>query len=325
MIASKYKLIVLLSIAFCHPATAQSLDEDSNWYKEIGRGDYYYSHFDFTRYSKKEIQSAKSKYLQIMADPLQDEWAGSYTRETVLGRANLTWSQRGFVYDYIYHTLANIEYGRVVLRGDSVFLVSERSPVGKRMRFPEGELIRVKFGERHLMVPQSELNDFALAAAGRGIPARVSNEAVYTEDGAVWEKVDDHNKSLAGGLTLPARYAHLVRQPIETKLLSSGKLRIVRKTSSNFALMSGDRVRLLTLSSGSRNGVRVGMSFWIDALEERVEILSVGPTRSVARLVRRFIDGKEFCRNDEGPDLTEPFPCREPKVGMRVRTKTAYF
>src|SRR5687768_4861280 len=156
-------LLIVMQVLLAHVALGQELDEDSSWSKEIGRGYDYYSRFDFTRYSKSEIQIAKRKYLQIKSALYRDDWEGEYTRETMLGRAHLIWSRdHGFVYDYVYRTLANVEYGRVVLRGDSVFLVSERYPVEKQMRFPEDELIRVKFGERHLMVARSELNDFAL-------------------------------------------------------------------------------------------------------------------------------------------------------------------
>ncbi|MEO8041229.1 MAG: hypothetical protein ABI646_01350 [Acidobacteriota bacterium] len=323
MIASKYKFIALLYLALCTSVTAQPIDDESNWYKEIGRVDNGNSRFDFTRYSKNDIQLAKSKYLQIMAAPHQNEWEGKYSRETMLGRVGLVWSQQGFVYDYVYHTLANIDYGRVALRGDSILLVSERFNVQKPNPFLEGELIRVRFGERHLMIARNGLKDFAIFAAGLDVPDRRKRD-IYTEEGGVWEKVGDEDKSLSDVPTYPARYAYLIRKPMRAKVSSVGVLTISRRTSPDFAIGKGDHVRQLTVSGGSRNGMKVGMTFWIDILEERIEIVSVGRTQSNARLVRPFIDGKEFCRNDEILD-GEPFACREPKIGMQARTKTHYF
>ena len=85
-----------------------------------------------------------------------------------------------------------------------------------------------------------------------------------------------------------------------------------------------ESVRRLTFSSGTKHGIKIGMRLWIDELEEWAEIVSVRASRSVAELSRPIIDDKEFCRNDEVPD-GEQFPCRMPKVGMQVRTKTQYF
>lgn len=318
-------LVIASWLLLAVPTYGQALDPESNWYKETGRQVDHYSRFDFSRYSASDIQSAKHKYLQILSGPLQDDWSGSYSRPTLLGRAELTWSDHGFVYAYIYHTLANIDYGRALPRSDSVSLVSEKWPGGKPNAFLEGEHIKVKFGERHLLVPKSKLDEFAIFAAGLDVPDRAGKNAIsYTEYGGVWEKVGDEDKNIADVPTYPAKYASLIRKAIQAKVLSVGRLVIIKKTSRNFALMEGDHVRLLILSGGSRNGVKVGMTFWADQLEERVEIVSAGRTRSVARLVRSFIDGKEFCRNDDDPN-GEAFPCREPKIGMRTRTKTRYF
>ncbi len=321
-------LIIASCLLLAIVTTGQDLDEDSNWYREIGRAYDGYSSFDFTRYTKDEALFAKKKYLQIESDGSLDEWEGLYTRETMLGRAELIWSSRhGFVYAYIYHTLANIDYGQVVRRdGDSILLVSDRKTPARRSRFIDGDHVRVRFGERHLLVSKNILKDFALYAAGLDVPDRRDDRVMFTEDGYVWEKVDDENKKLADVPVLPALYSHLIRRPIRSRVLSIGRLRIKREYSSTSESAPYiQHRRTITLSSGSRQRVRVGMTFWIDELEERVEVVSVGGSQSAAVLVRPIIDGREFCRNDDEPGDTEPFPCRDPKIGMQARTKTKYF
>lgn len=316
-------LVLVISIGFAADPLGQNIDEESNWYRSIGRSYDGYSRFDFTRYTKHDVDVARTKFLQIESDKSRDEWEGLYTREAMLGRAELIWSHRGgFVYAYVYHTLASIDHGHVIIdAGGSIRLVSGRSPGNK---FIGGDHVKVRFGERHLLVPQNMLKDFAMFAVGLDVPDRRSDRVLFTEEGGVWEKSDDESKKLGDLPAFPASYAHLVRRPIESRVLSIGQLRIKREYSST---QDSDpyvqHQRNLTLSAGSRRGVRVGMTFWIDDLEERVEVISVGRNRSVAVLVRPVIDG-EFCRNDEISE-GQRFPCREPKIGMRARTKTKYF
>lgn len=318
-------LIAILLLAFGVGANGQVFDDESNWFKEIGRGDDFYSRFDFTRYTPKDVQLAKDRYLKIASGVTNDEWAGSYARQTMLGRAEILWDgQNGFVYSYVYHTLANLDYGSVKSVDDSITFVSKRVLTGKQVRFFEGDHIKVKFGERHLLVPKSRLTDFAIWAVGREVPTGRRAKEIYTEEGFFWEKVDNGDKQVADVPEFPPRYSHLVKKPIQSKILSVGKLKIKREKSKDWGTESEERWRVITIAKGRSDGVRVGMTFWVDELEERIEIVSVGTSESIARLTWIVIDGDEFCRNDEVPD-GERFPCRMPKVGMKVRTKTQYF
>ena len=69
-------LILALSAAvFCQDEPkAVSFDEESNWYKEIGKGDNLFQ-IDFTRYTEEDILAAKSKYSN-RRKPIKDEWSG---------------------------------------------------------------------------------------------------------------------------------------------------------------------------------------------------------------------------------------------------------
>lgn len=318
-------LIVTISLFVSFFCAAQTINEESNWYKEIGKHDDYYSRFDFSRYTKSDVEKAKAKYLQIAATPTKDEWTGSYRRQTMLGSAEITWDrQNGFVYSYVYHTLANIDYGSAMSTGDSVSFASEKPTVWKGKRFFDEEHIRVRFGEKHLLVPKSRLSDFAIWAVGREVPTGRRKKEIYTEEGFFWEKVEDEHKKIADVPTYPDGYAHLIQKPIQSRVLSVGKLRIKREKSADWGTTSEDHLVTLKLSGGQRQRVRTGMRFWIDDLEEWIEIISVSANHSVAELSRPFIDGKEYCDRYENFSQIE-FPCRSPKVGMSARTKTDYF
>lgn len=318
-------LIATMSLLFSFFCAAQTIDQESNWYKEIGKHDDYYSRFDFSRYTKSDVENAKAKYLRIASAPTNDEWAGTYRRQTMLGSAEITWDRKnGFVYSYVYHTLANIDYGSAKTTGDSVSFVSEKPTVRKGKRFFEGDHIGVKFGEKHLLVPKSRLSDFAIWAVGREVPTGRRTKEIYTEEGFFWEKVEDEDKKIADVPTYPDGYAHLIRKPIQSRVLSVGKLRIKREKSADWGTTSEDHLVTLKLSGGQRQRVRVGMRFWVDDLEEWIEIILVSANHSLAELSRPFIDGKEYCDRYENFSQIE-FPCRNPKVGMSARTKTDYF
>jgi hypothetical protein len=318
-------LIVLLHLLIAGVSSGQGPDEESNWYKEIGRGDDPYSGFDYRKYTKDDIAKAKSKYLQIASERSNDDWAGSYSTSSMLGRAEIIWDKNnGFVYHFVYHTLASIDYGKVVTRGDSVWFASERFGTKDLKRSYEAEHIRVKLGQRHLLVPENRLKDFAILVAGLEVPHGRRKKEIEHEESFFWEKVEDEDKEVADVPTYPSRYAHLVQNPVRSQVLAVGKLRVKRKNSTMWATTSEDHMRSLTLSRGQRHGVKVGMRFWLDDLQEWVEVVSVRANRSVAELLRPFIKGKEYCDSYDKGKVTQ-FPCRDPGVGMQARTKTDYF
>jgi hypothetical protein len=314
-------LIVFLSLTFF----GQSIDDETNWFKEIGRGDSYYSRFDFRKYTSLDVEKAKARYFRISSEQSVDPWAGSYSMGTMLGNAEIIWNgKHGFVYHYVYHTLASIDYGSVVTRGDSVWFVSERHRPRNRNRFFNVEHIKVKFGERHLLVPKARLEDFAILAAGLEVPQGRRKKEIELEESFFWEKTEDEAKSIADYPTYPSKLAHLIRKPIQTQVASVGSLRVKHEKSAMWGTTSEDHLRSLTLLSGARQGVKVGMHFWVDDLEEWIEVVSVRPHRSVAELTRPFFDGKEYCTNYDVPN-DNSFPCRTPKAGMTARTKPQYF
>lgn len=315
-------LIAILLLLFSSFSVGQTIDEESNWYKEIGRYDDPYSRFDFKSYTKAELETAKSRYLSISSAKPADEWEGSYSIGTFLGHGEITWNrQNGFVYHYVYHTLASLDFGSATVRGDSVLFRSERTKGGTK-RFFEVEYIKVMFGDRHLLLPKARLRDFAKVAAGRDI----ESESNVDDSGNsyFWEMVADEKKPISEVPIYPKRYAHWIRKPIDTKLQAVGSRKMRKEKSADGAVIYEEYVRLLTFSSGTKQGLRIGMRFWIDELEEWAEIVSVRSTRSVAELSRPFIDGKEYCDRYENYSQIA-FPCRDPKIGMRSRTKTEYF
>lgn len=313
-------LIAITCLVASSVVMGQVLEEPSDWRKETGRESDFYSRFDFRRYSIKDVENAKSKYLSIVSKVTRDEWSGTYTRGTMLGYSELVWNETdGFVYAYTYHTLGHLDYGRVKFAGNSISFISQKAVHLTQSNFEE--YVRVRFGERHLLVGKRKLADFAKLAVGREVAASRDTEA---EGSFFWEMVGEEEKSIGETPEFPAEFQQLVLKPLTTTLVSVGKMRVKKEISKQWGTTSIDHLVDLRLSIGSGNGVRRGMRFWIDELEEWVDIVSVSKNWSLALLSRAVIDGKEHCDRFVDGNYSV-FPCRTATPGMNARTRSNYF
>ncbi|MBX3289902.1 MAG: hypothetical protein KF855_11225 [Acidobacteria bacterium] len=313
-------LILALSAAvFCQDEPkAVSFDEESNWYKEIGKGDNWYSRFDFTRYTEEDILAAKSKYSRIAENLSKDEWSGYYIQNRMLGVEELTWgNETGYVRTYIYHTLVFIDYGKAISKQDSIAFISEKPVLSPRRPVSMPNLIKVKFGDSHFLVPQKYLLDFAERAAGL--------KNLHGENDYYWIKEPDAAKKVFGLPVYPKQFAHLVRQPINMKITAVGKASLHQNRFDDGEVYSEELHRPITFDSGRNKGVKVGMYFFVDDLGEWVEITNVGQKQSVGVLLRYIINStQEECWEDEEKREGER-PCREIKIGMAARTLSREF
>jgi len=159
-------------------------------------------------------------------------------------------------------------------------------------------------------------------AVGRDVQTARRQKEIYAEEGFFWENIEDRDKPIAEIPTFPRRYDHLIRKPIKLRVQAVGQRRIKRESGDGWS--REDHSFRLRLSGGRNQGVRVGTRFWVDNLEEWMEVTSVATNYSFAELTRPFIDGREYCSRVENYTQIE-FQCREAKTGMLVRTKTEYF
>lgn len=315
--------MIILIFVFVSSLTAtsgQTFDDDSNWFNEIGRYNDYYSRFDFRRYTENDVLKAKSKYLEIENDKNLDEWEGLYHKEAMLGHDELIWSVRsGYVETYTYHTLASLDYGKTERKDSTIYLKSLKS--GKPGSAEQ--LCLVKFGNTHFLVPPKSLSYFAEEAAG------LSVSDAYDENKYYWVKFAERDEKVVGLPLFPKKFAHLVRHPLSLIADHFSKPKRYRERSTDGTFAWEENRYAVTLSGGQNKGVRRGMSFYMDDLDERIEITRVYKTKSIGQLTRSIESKKETCSKSvqKNPPYWDDvaFECRPIRARIVARTLSEVF
>lgn len=310
-----YLTIVLFSFAAI-TSNGQKFDDDSNWYKEIGRGDDYHTRFDFTRaYSREDVARAAKMYQVIEATAPIDEWEGVYSTYIALGEAELRWrTNEGFVFYSVYHTLADLEYGGVVNGETFVRLRWEKKGIRKgRSALFADRLLKVKVGNRHYLVPESRLKDFAERSVGR--------ETSDIDGWDWWFKIDENDASAEGLPNFPKQYSHLLVSPIETTIKRVGQRRIIPSEYTTKEVNNDDIFVSITLAHGADRGIKKGMDFFVPGLGEWIEITRVNARNSIGRIRRDFdLNMHEQCW-DSANGGGEPLPCKPITAGLSAITR----
>lgn len=315
----KKAIVVFLTILFSSQIyLGQELEGERNWYKDTKGIDDYYSKYRYKFYTRDDVEKAIKKYYLIQEYSFNNnEWEGVYTTGTMLGHMELRWNAAGgFVISNLYHSLDGLDFGSAKDKTDSVKLTSEKSSKIKRKSIFSTNLIKVKYGDKHFLVPEKRLRDFAKRAVGLSSDLQDYGYYLY--------KIDEIDNKIYGLPEFPKKYRHFLRLPIETQITNVGK-RIIHQNKFDDGRVNYEVVYLyVTLGAGKNEKVRVGMHFFVEELNEWIEIIKVNSVRSFGRIKRDFFNetGKETCREMElGQGIGTP--CLKIKVGMKVATKVS--
>jgi len=313
----KIFLVLIILFASFQICFGQEIDFEGNWYRDIKGHDDFYTRYDFKFYTKDDVVKAKKRFDLIKQFPPKDEWEGIYANNVEIGEARLHWSSvGGYVYYSVYHTLRQLDFGSAFVNADSVKLVSEKSPAVKRKSIFSTNLIKIKFGDRHYLVPENRLQDFADRAVG--LSTSIGDFGYYLQKPAEYEK------KVFGLPVLPEKYKKFLRLPINTEIIRIGKRQLHReKFGNDAALVSEEIYRFVTLGAGKSKNVKVGMNFFADELGEWIEITKVSLNSSIGRIKRSLDENKrEECRDAEGGQ-GQMITCKEIKIAMKAKTKAS--
>lgn len=308
-------LALLILLVSFQNSFGQEIDFEGNWFREIKGYDDSNTSYDFQFYTTEDVVKAKNRFNLIKQFPPKNEWEGVYTRNSEIGTAELHWgSASGFVDYYFYHTLRSLDFGIALDKTDSVKLVSQKSPTSKRKSMFATNLIKVKFGNKHFLVPENRLQDFAERTVG--LSTSISDYSYYLQ------KIDEVENKVFGLPVLPENYRRFLRLPIKTEITRLRNSRIYRNKSVDGTVNYDEIHRFVILGAGKNKSVKLGMNFFAEDLGEWIEITKVLQNSSVGVIKRGLEEKQEQCRNKEGGQ-GDIIPCQEIKVGMNVNTKVS--
>lgn len=312
----KVFLVLIVSIVSFQISFGQEIDFEGNWFREIKGYDDNNTRYEFKFYTKDDVVKAKRRFNLIKQFPFKDEWEGIYSSGTELGTAELRWSSAGgFVNYYFYHTLRSLDFGSAFDKTDSVELVSEKSPNSKRKSLFSTNLIKVKFGNRHFLVPENRLQDFTDRAVG--LNTSLSDFGYYLQ------KLDESENKVFGLPVLPEKYRRFLRFPIDTKITRIGNRQIHQDKFGDGTVNYEEMYRFVTLGAGKNKKIRIGMNFFVEDLSEWIEITKVLSNSSVGKIRRGFNEKKQEECFDEERGQGQIIPCKAIKVGMKGKTKVS--
>ena len=296
-------ILILLFVGFRQTASFAQLNEHGRW-----KSDLYYEpvEINYRSYSESDFTDALTKLeaFKLENNNSTDEWAGTYSAPS--GEVNviaLRWSpQAGFVYLNFYTCLPELrrlDYGTVAATPDYILLTSLSSKLSGRVT----KYLPVKWGERHYLVPESEVAQFYKFVAGYGWK---KDEYVFFD---FLLKNDDSEKPIAGMPIFPRGYERYVRRPVEATITEV--LRREIRTAQNYdGSPAYESHTFVKLDAGSADGIKRGMSLNVLGSEdyETVEIVRVGRRSSVGVLVRSLDENKQEVFKNHRTDEIKPYP-----------------
>jgi hypothetical protein len=257
---------------------------------------------DFARYSREDVKAAQAKGESIDSEnkkAKEDEWAGSYSMVPggEVSLENLRWSpQAGFVNVYVYtceSALRYLNFGSVTVSPTTVQMLPEYPPASGRKTAQVEMYVKVKWGDRHYLIEEDRLEDFCDSISGTGIHKEGILERGF------WLKSSDWEKKTHGQPLLPPEYKHLLKKPVDAKVIAVGNSYVER--DEEYGCMKRT-VTPVTLNVGSKSGVKAGMAFRVlspkDVDYYFIKVLTVSPNTSSALYIPH---GYEMCDESETP------------------------
>jgi hypothetical protein len=176
-------------------------------------------------------------------------------------------------------------------------MLPEYPPQSGRKTAQVETYVKVKWGERHYLVEEDRLADFCDSITGTGIYKEGIIERGF------WLKSSDVEKTAGGRPLLPPEYKHLLKKPVDAKVIAVGKSYVERDDDNCMTRT----VTPVTLNVGSKSGAKAGIAFRVltpkDVDYGYIKVLTVSPNTSSALFVPY---GFKMCpENETPPDETQ--------------------
>lgn len=282
----------------------------------------------YDRYSKEDIVRFREKLDLLKTAKFSDEWEGIYYRgvgdDVGISSFRLD-SKAGFVNFYIYTCfpeLRYINYGQVSNITDFIIITPEFAIDSSRKASPV-KYIKIKWNDRNYLVEDSSLPAFAEKIVGIYVEPEDAADENYQKWANYWVK-GGTEKKLTGLPEFPPSYKKFQRLPIETKITAVGKRTMEKEIKTADWLWSAEEIAVyhLTIGGGADKGIKKGMIFHIDELDENILITEVKKNSAVGILARTIDEQKnDYCQDDEYNQIA----CPKIKPYLKIKTEIGLF
>ena len=181
--------------------------------------------------------------------------------------------------------LYDLNYGNVEWSNRKIKLHFEHSNKREGFQGIAPELIPVKWGERHYLIPSNEVVEFTNAVNAGFEPCSMFCSRFLLKRG-------DETKKVKGRPNVPKEdRVYLLKKPIRLGIRSVGESRIeTAKSDPQFRY----RITKVILNAGSAKGVRLGMEFHVynpSNVSESAKVTKVEEQFSEAEIVQISLEG----------------------------------
>jgi hypothetical protein len=209
----------------------------------------------------RKVQAAFDKRDSQIKDELErlplHDWAGEYHFGGGIGNWGVfkLAPLSGFVARWGGCTgVYAINYGSVVEEGGIIKLLTERPPENRESWKSVIEMLPVRWGERHYLIPADEIIEFCNAVNSGWEPDRMFFGSHFLL------RRGDEKKEIVGDPGVPMQYReYLLSSPIEAEIVSLLSSRIVTADEDRD---QKERVTRFRVKVGYAEGLRVGMELY---------------------------------------------------------------
>lgn len=221
--------VCLIVVVMLAPARAQRQDVfDEQSLKEPGA---------LSAAQDATLRSRRELIIGEASNSPANEWAGTYVAEdNPTSSAQFVWApENGFVvwWNTCSHSWRDkVNFGRVDFRKGNLRVTSELTGEGAKVYALAGDLITVKWGEQHYLVPLDQLIAFCYAARNAGRSLEIKE---------FFLKETDRDKRRFGLPAVPSHYRkYLVGPPIQATIVE-----VSSKPQRGFKLNVGRTARVV--------------------------------------------------------------------------------
>ena len=326
----------LLACAYSS-AAAQTADADEREQFESGYEDTNKTWHLPSGTTKKEAASLNARWKALGEELKSDacEFAGTYLSGGETRRSLLRWAPGGgFVFLYVYENFSVLDfsYGKVSVTPTAVVFNVERERKGLGGGSAQGRTPRrwvaARWRTANYLVPEGEVAEFGEYVGGfdeyNDFNGPCCEFAPFLSSAARRDALKSFEEP-----SLPAPYARLMRGPIEAKIKSVGRRRVVKDygMEGEFYGQWFERASLtpVTIDAGRNRRVRRGLLFRIvgSPYGQYLKIVRVRPSSSEGVIIRSVDDDGLETFYDSEDGRSEPQKKVYPPVNVGARVTTS--